>query len=134
MKMAAALAGTALAMVLAGCGSSEPAPAPSMANPASAFCVEQGGTVEIVNEDGGERGYCNLPDGTRVDEWEYFQQNSSPAAGSGAGIANPASAFCVDQGGTVEIVSEADGERGYCNLPDGTRIDEWEYFQQNSND
>lgn len=45
------------------------------------------------------------------------------------GIANPASVFCVDQGGTVEIVDEADGQVGYCNLPDGTRIEEWEYFR-----
>ncbi len=46
------------------------------------------------------------------------------------GIANPASEFCVDQGGTVEIVDETDGQVGYCNLPDGTRIEEWEYFRQ----
>lgn len=45
------------------------------------------------------------------------------------GLANPASEFCVEQGGTVEIVSEADGEVGYCSLPDGTRIEEWEYFR-----
>lgn len=45
-------------------------------------------------------------------------------------IANPASVYCVEQGGTVEIVTESDGEVGYCNLPDGTRIDEWEYFRQ----
>ena len=43
-----------------------------VANPASQFCVEQGGTVEIVDEAGGQVGYCNLPDGTRVEEWEYF--------------------------------------------------------------
>ncbi len=46
------------------------------------------------------------------------------------GIANPASVFCEEQGGTVEIVDEADGQVGYCNLPDGTRIEEWEYFEQ----
>ncbi len=45
-----------------------------IANPASTFCVDQGGTVEIVTEDGGEVGYCNLPDGTRIEEWEYFRQ------------------------------------------------------------
>jgi uncharacterized protein len=49
-------------------------------------------------------------------------------------LANPASVFCVDQGGTVEIVDEADGQVGYCNLPDGTRIDEWEYFRAESGD
>jgi len=47
-------------------------------------------------------------------------------------IANPASVYCVEQGGTSEIVSEADGEVGYCNLPDGTRVDEWEYFRANN--
>jgi hypothetical protein len=45
------------------------------------------------------------------------------------GIANPASEFCVAQGGTVEIVDEADGQVGYCNLPDGSRVEEWEYFR-----
>ena len=45
------------------------------------------------------------------------------------GLANPASEFCVSQGGEVEIVSEAAGEVGYCNLPDGSRVEEWEYFR-----
>jgi uncharacterized protein len=44
-------------------------------------------------------------------------------------LANPASVFCLEQGGTLEIVSETDGEVGYCTLPDGTRIEEWEYFR-----
>ena len=44
-------------------------------------------------------------------------------------IANPASVFCVEQGGTVEIVDEADGQVGYCNLPDGTRVEEFELFR-----
>jgi putative hemolysin len=48
-----------------------------IANPASEFCVAQGGTVEIVDEAGGQVGYCNLPDGTRVEEWEYFNANSA---------------------------------------------------------
>ncbi|MEN9804087.1 MAG: hypothetical protein RIS41_934 [Actinomycetota bacterium] len=47
-----------------------------IANPASEFCVEQGGTVEIVEEEGGQVGYCNLPDGSRIEEWEYFRANS----------------------------------------------------------
>lgn len=46
-----------------------------------------------------------------------------------AQIANPASEHCVASGGTVEIVDEADGQVGYCNLPDGTRIEEWEYYR-----
>lgn len=51
-----------------------------IANPASTFCVEQGGTVEIVDETGGQVGYCNLPDGTRVEEWEYFRSMTGDTA------------------------------------------------------
>ncbi len=32
---------------------------------------------------------------------------------AGAGLANPASEFCVARGGTVEIVDEAGGQVGY---------------------
>lgn len=61
--------------------------------------------------------------------------DSAPSDTTAAtGLANPASVFCVDQGGTVEIVDEADGQVGYCNLPDGTRVDEWEYFRAESGD
>ena len=49
------------------------------------------------------------------------------------GLANPASVFCKDQGGTVEIERDAAGnETGICVFPDGTRVDEWEYFRDNS--
>ena len=50
-------------------------------------------------------------------------------AGGAAGIANPASVFCIEQGGRVVIVDETDGQVGYCELPDGRRIEEWEYFR-----
>ena len=45
-------------------------------------------------------------------------------------VANPASQFCAQQGGTIEIVEEEDGQVGYCRLPDGTRVEEWEYFRE----
>ena len=56
--------------------------------------------------------------------------NSPPdtTAADSTQIANPASEYCVAQGGTVEIVDEAEGQVGYCNLPDGQRIEEWDYF------
>jgi putative hemolysin len=55
--------------------------------------------------------------------------DDQPSDTTTAGLANPASVFCVSQGGEVEIVSEAAGQVGYCNLPDGTRVEEWEYFR-----
>lgn len=54
--------------------------------------------------------------------------NTTPSSGS-TQMANPASVFCIDQGGTLDIVDEADGQVGYCTLPDGTRVEEWEYYR-----
>jgi uncharacterized protein len=72
IALAAVLVGS-----LAACGGesspSETTAAPGIANPASVFCIEQGGTLEIIDEPGGQVGYCELPDGTRVEEWEYFR-------------------------------------------------------------
>ncbi len=53
---------------------------------------------------------------------------TTPTSGS-VQIANPASEFCIAQGGTLEIVDETDGQVGYCTLADGTRVEEWEYFR-----
>ena len=48
---------------------------------------------------------------------------------AGAGLANPASVYCEEQGGTVEIEETDDGQRGVCVLPDGTRVDEWDLYR-----
>lgn len=54
----------------------ENAPQVDMANPASVFCEQKGGKSEIrKNEDGSEYGVCHLPDGSVVEEWEYFRAN-----------------------------------------------------------
>ena len=55
----------------------ENAPQVGMANPASVFCEQKGGQSEIrKNEDGSEYGVCHLPDGSVVEEWEYFRTNN----------------------------------------------------------
>ena len=61
-----------------GSAATVPTTAPTqIANPASVFCEEQGGTVEIVDETGGQVGYCNLPDGRRIEEWEFFRSSTT---------------------------------------------------------
>lgn len=50
---------------------------PELANPASAYCVEQGGEVDIVDEAGGQVGYCELPDGRRIEEWEHYRSRTT---------------------------------------------------------
>lgn len=47
----------------------------------------------------------------------------------GVGLPNPASEFCVEQGGRLEIRKEAGGDVGYCHLPDGRVIEEWAFFR-----
>ena len=67
-------AGTLLA--LAACTTAAPpAPVVGMANPASVYCVQRGGALEIVKGPAGERGMCHLADGTAVEEWELFRRD-----------------------------------------------------------
>lgn len=51
-------------------------PVAKMANPASVFCIEQGGKIEIRKTASGEVGYCHLPDGRVVEEWAFFRANA----------------------------------------------------------
>lgn len=46
-------------------------------NPASQYCVEQGGKLEIRNEVNGQVGYCHLPNGQVVEEWKLFRDNQA---------------------------------------------------------
>jgi putative hemolysin len=46
---------------------------------------------------------------------------------------NPAAVYCEQQGGSVNIVKDAEGnESGMCKLADGTEVDEWEYYRANN--
>jgi len=47
----------------------------SMANPAAVYCVQQGGELETVTENEERVTYCQLPNGERVEEWDYYRQN-----------------------------------------------------------
>jgi len=49
-------------------------------------------------------------------------------------VANPASVFCVDSGGKLEIREEKNGQVGYCIFPDGVECEEWEYFRKCANE
>ncbi len=52
-----------------------PAPAPTttqLANPASTYCVDIGGTLEIVDEEGGQAGYCTKGE-LRCEEWKLYR-------------------------------------------------------------
>ncbi|MFJ5445595.1 DUF333 domain-containing protein [Methylobacillus methanolivorans] len=61
--------------LLNGCHSNESSSTLAIANPASEHCVKQGGKLEIVRDEAGEKGMCHLPDGTVVEEWELFRRD-----------------------------------------------------------
>lgn len=63
----------ALFLVAACTAASADEPPTGIANPASAYCVELGGKLEIRDGPNGQAGYCHLPDGRVVEEWELFR-------------------------------------------------------------
>lgn len=67
------LAGLSLA-VLAGCASQDSASA-GMANPASVYCGELGGQVEIMQTSSGQVGICLLPNGVKIEEWTLYRRD-----------------------------------------------------------
>lgn len=63
-----------------------------MPNPASVYCEENGGTLQIGQDDtGGQVGICVFPDGKACDEWAYFRGECTPTGSSPNDV--PASAF-----------------------------------------
>jgi putative hemolysin len=47
-----------------------------------------------------------------------------------AGMPNPASVYCVQNGNTLEIRTADDGsQNGICVFPDGSACDEWAYYR-----
>lgn len=75
-------------VLLAACAA-PPTPTPAqqvdIANPASAYCVEQGYRSEIrTADDGSQSGLRIFLDGSECDEWAYFRGECGPAAQSGS--------------------------------------------------
>lgn len=57
-----------------------------IANPASVYCEENGGKLEIRDTEEGQAGYCIFPAGNECEEWAYFRgecksgdENDQPA-------------------------------------------------------
>ncbi|NYZ74395.1 DUF333 domain-containing protein [Candidatus Micrarchaeota archaeon] len=48
-------------------------------------------------------------------------------------MANPASVYCEDNGGTLEIREGEDGQYGVCKLPGGVECEEWAFFRGECN-
>jgi len=64
-------------MMSAGCTvtGQDPILALGMPNPASVYCIEQGGTLDIRQTPNGNVTHCVLSDGSSVDEWAYYRKH-----------------------------------------------------------
>jgi len=77
---------------------------------------------------------CTTPDGRT-----FIDPKATPVEEptTGVGIANPASVYCTEQGGKLEIISEepedapggGGGQVGMCTLPNGNVCEEWAFFR-----
>jgi putative hemolysin len=101
-----------------------------MPNPASVYCEEQGGRVEMRTDENGTLGVCIFEDGSECEEWAYYRGECSPGGEpdeeSGqpdVGLANPASVYCQEQGGRLELST------GACVFEDGSECEEWAYWR-----
>ncbi len=128
-------------VTLGSCATTTPTPTPpaqpNMPNPASVFCEQNGGKVDIrTAADGSQSGACVFADGSECDEWAFYRgecgaDKVTPSAQPGnMGMANPASVFCEQNGGKVDIRTAADGSQsGACVFADGSECDEWAFYR-----
>ncbi len=83
MKQVALIGLLVLSIAFAGCGD-EKKDDTGLANPASVFCEEQGGTLEIRTDEAGDQtGYCMFDDGSECEEWAYFRDECAPGDNPG---------------------------------------------------
>ncbi|HHX8312526.1 TPA: putative hemolysin [Vibrio diabolicus] len=79
MKKTNLMMAMAATLVLAACSTYEGATRSteyiSVANPAAVYCVQQGGELDTVSENGERVTYCVLSDDNRVEQWEYYRDN-----------------------------------------------------------
>jgi len=71
----------------------------------------------------------------QTDTQEATTEENSAEESTGATIwmPNPAAVYCEEQGGTINIVKDAEwNESGMCKLADGTEVEEWEYYRANN--
>jgi putative hemolysin len=83
------LIGIGLTLTMAACARKTPTPTiiplvdkdSEIANPASVYCEQYGGTLEIRTDGtGAQTGFCIFADGSECEEWAYFRGECAPAS------------------------------------------------------
>jgi putative hemolysin len=71
-----------------------------ISNPAAVYCVDLGYDYQIVEEAGGQVGYCVLPDGSTCDGWDFLK-----------GTCGQEYNYCAQQG--YDTVTRSDGKNPF---------------------
>ena len=130
--------------MLAGCQTSVSAPPasevasepdqatqPAVTNPASQYCLDQGGTLAIEERgDGGQFGVCYFEDNRQCEEWALMNSDCPVGGIKVTGYVTPAARYCAITGGTYAVTGESntDTEQGTCTFEDGSQCDAWDYY------
>lgn len=103
-----------------------------LANPASVFCEEQGGTVAIESRpDGGQYGVCAFDDDKECEEWAMLRGRCPVGGVEVERYVTDAARYCAITGGSYGATANNGGtnEEGECTLPSGETCDAQEYFE-----
>ena len=108
-------------------------PKADMPNPASVYCEENEGRLELrQDESGSQVGICMFEDGSECEEWAYYRDECQPGESLNhqARLANPASVYCEENEGRLELrQDESGGQVGICMFEDGSECEEWAYYR-----
>ncbi|MFA6307305.1 MAG: DUF333 domain-containing protein [Patescibacteria group bacterium] len=89
----------------------------TIANPASANCLEKGGRLEMRNNKKGQYGVCLFEDNRQCEEWALLRGECPVGGLKITGYENDAQVYCAITGGQVEGVGT---ETPMCKRIDGT--------------
>ncbi len=112
-------------------GTSAVGSSPQIANPASEYCVQQGGALAIEKRgDGAEFGICVFEDNRQCEEWALLRGQCPVGGRKVTGYITAAGRYCAITGGDYQVTSPGtdQSEGGRCTLPDGRSCDAWDYY------
>ena len=68
----------------------------AVANPASVYCLQQGGTLDLRTVSGSVVGVCTFSDGSECEEWQYFRRECLPAGSPATRVEVQSPALTLD--------------------------------------
>lgn len=99
-----------LAAAVAACaeGTETPTPNAQQPNPASVYCEEQGGRLQIeTGPSGGQYGVCLFDDNRQCEEWAMYRGECPVGGVKVAGYLTDAARFCAISGGVYDELADS---------------------------